>query len=80
MAGLEYTFTPIGVVRGGGEFPQQAPRQSVYARNEGFVELFPHRNFEQALEDLDALVADVDMENVIRLCDELVAKLSSHVV
>ena len=52
MAGSGYTFTPIGVVRGGGEFPQQAPRQSVYARNEGFVELFPHRNFEQALEDL----------------------------
>ena len=52
MDGLEYTFVPIGVVRGGGDFPQQAPRQSVYARNEGFVELFPHRNFEQALEDL----------------------------
>ena len=52
MAGSEYTFTPIGVVRGGGDFPQQAPRQSVYARNEGFVELFSHRNFEQALEDL----------------------------
>ena len=52
MDNCEYTFKPIGVVRGGGEFPQQAPRQSVYARNEGFVELFPHRNFEQALEDL----------------------------
>ena len=53
MAGIGYAFTPIGVVRGGGEFPQQAPRQGVYARNEGYVELFPHRNFEQALEDLE---------------------------
>ncbi|MBR2372838.1 MAG: tRNA (N6-threonylcarbamoyladenosine(37)-N6)-methyltransferase TrmO [Lentisphaeria bacterium] len=49
----DYNFKAIGLVRGGGKFPQQAPRQSVYARNEGFVELFPNCNYEQALEDLE---------------------------
>ncbi len=52
MDKLSYNFKPIGIVRGGGEFPQQAPRQGVYARNVGFIELFPHCNYEQALEDL----------------------------
>ena len=47
-----YNFNAIGILRGGGEFPQQAPRQGVFARNEGFIELFPHCNYEQALEDL----------------------------
>lgn len=47
-----YNFNAIGILRGGGEFPQQAPRQGVYARNEGFIELFPHCNYEQALDDL----------------------------
>ena len=53
MKHLSYSFDPIGILRGGGDFPQQAPRQGVYARNEGFVELFPGHNYEQALEDLD---------------------------
>lgn len=52
MNKLSYNFNAIGVLRGGGIFPQQAPRQGVYARNEGFVELFPRCNYEQALEDL----------------------------
>ena len=47
-----YNINAIGILRGGGEFPQQAPRQGVFARNEGFIELFPHCNYEQALEDL----------------------------
>lgn len=53
MENSSYNFSPIGVVRGGGQFPQQAPRQGVYARNEGFIELFPRCNYEQALEDLE---------------------------
>ena len=53
MEQSSYNFTPIGILRGGGLFPQQAPRQSVYARNEGVIELFPHCNYEQALEDLE---------------------------
>lgn len=52
MKNSSYSFKAIGVLRGGGEFPQQAPRQGVYARNEGYIELFPHCNYEQALEDL----------------------------
>lgn len=48
-----FNFKPIGVVHGGGLYPQQAPRQSVYAKNEGYVELYPHCNYEQALEDLE---------------------------
>lgn len=53
MDEVVFGFKPIGVVHGGGEFPQQAPRQSVYARNEGYVELFRDCNYEQALEDLE---------------------------
>ena len=52
MNNSTYNFNAIGILRGGGEFPQQAPRQGVFARNEGFIELFPHCNYEQALEDL----------------------------
>lgn len=46
------TFSPIGFVRGGGRYPQEAPRQSVLARNRGVVELLPGRGFETALADL----------------------------
>ena len=53
MENSSYNFKAIGVIRGGGEFPQQAPRQGVYARNEGYIELFPHCNYQQALEDLE---------------------------
>lgn len=46
------SFSPIGFVRGGGRYPQEAPRQSVFARNRGLVELLPGREFETALADL----------------------------
>ena len=49
---MEFTFAPIGFVRGGGNYPQEAPRQGVFARNEGVIELLPERNFETALADL----------------------------
>jgi len=51
---MEFRFEPVGfVVSGAGNYPQEAPRQAVYAANEGVIELLPGRNFEQALEDLD---------------------------
>ena len=51
---MEFRFEPIGfVVSGAGNYPQEAPRQAVYASNEGVIELAAGRNFEQALEDLD---------------------------
>lgn len=53
MASIDFNFKAIGIVHGGGLYPQQSPRQSIYAKNEGYIELFPHCNYEQALEDLD---------------------------
>ncbi|MDD3886184.1 MAG: tRNA (N6-threonylcarbamoyladenosine(37)-N6)-methyltransferase TrmO [Victivallaceae bacterium] len=50
----EFVFSPIGFVRGGADYSQQAPRQGVFARNCGEIELLPDRNFETALEDLAA--------------------------
>ena len=51
---MEFRFEPIGFVKtGAGNYPQEAPRQAVYAENEGVIELEPGHNFEQALEDLD---------------------------
>lgn len=51
---MEFRFEPVGfVVSGAGNYPQEAPRQAVYAANEGVIELLPGRNFEQALADLD---------------------------
>ena len=50
---MEFTFTPIGFVRGGGRYPQEAPRQACYANNNcGMIELEPHRNFETAAAEL----------------------------
>ncbi len=47
------TLEPIGfVLSGGGVYPQEAPRQAVFADNEGVVELLPGCNYEQALKDL----------------------------
>ena len=44
---------PIGFVKsGGGNYPQEAPRQAVFARNSGVIELLPGHGYEQALEDL----------------------------
>lgn len=51
---MEFHFEPIGfVVSGAGNYPQEAPRQAIFASNEGVIELVPGRNFEQALDDLD---------------------------
>lgn len=51
---MEFRFEPIGfVASGAGHYPQEAPRQAVYASNKGVIELLPGRNFEQALEDLE---------------------------
>ncbi len=48
----EFTFRPIGFVHGGGTYPQEAPRQGVYAGNAGTIELEERCNYEAALEDL----------------------------
>ena len=48
-----FQFEPIGFLKGGGTYPQEAPHQSTYAVNEGVIELLPGKNFEQALEDLN---------------------------
>ncbi len=45
-------FTPIGHVRGGGNYPYEAPRQGCLATETGRIELEPHRNFEAAAADL----------------------------
>lgn len=48
-----FAFEPIGFVKsGGGAYPQEAPRQAVFAQNEGVIELLPGCGYEQALEDL----------------------------
>ena len=46
-------FNPIGVFRGAAFRKYDAPRQGVFEGGEGTIELEPHRNFEQALRDLD---------------------------
>lgn len=43
----------IGLVHTREKYRYEAPRQSVYARNEGWIELAPELNFETALADLD---------------------------
>lgn len=50
---MNFQFEPIGFLKGGGFYPQEAPHQSNYAANEGVIELEPGKNFEQALEDLN---------------------------
>jgi tRNA-Thr(GGU) m(6)t(6)A37 methyltransferase TsaA len=53
MAG-EVTFVPIGVVRSPFTDRVSAPRQPAASREaQGTIELFPGRDFEHALEDLD---------------------------
>ncbi|MDR0932805.1 MAG: tRNA (N6-threonylcarbamoyladenosine(37)-N6)-methyltransferase TrmO [Victivallales bacterium] len=50
---MSFTFEPIGFVKsGGGTYPQESPRQAVFAQNEGVIELLPGYDFEQALTDL----------------------------
>ncbi len=50
---MAFTFEPIGVLHGGGFYPQEAPHQSTLAVNTGRIELTPGRNFETALADLE---------------------------
>ncbi len=48
-----FTFNPIGYVRCPQKYRYEAPRQAVFAGNEGYIELNPNRNFETALRELD---------------------------
>ena len=48
-----FTFQPIGYVRCPQKYRYEAPRQAVFAGNEGTIELLPHHNYETALRDLD---------------------------
>jgi len=47
-----FAFKPIGYVRCAQKYRYEAPRQAVYAGNEGIIRLNPDSNFEQALRDL----------------------------
>ncbi len=51
--GGTFTFKPIGYVRCAQKYRYEAPRQAVFADNEGIIRLNPDNNFEQALRDLD---------------------------
>lgn len=46
------SISPIGTYHGSEQFKQQQPRQGTDSRATGYIELLPHHNFEQALEDL----------------------------
>jgi tRNA-Thr(GGU) m(6)t(6)A37 methyltransferase TsaA len=48
----QIVFEPIGYVRCGQKYRYEAPRQAVFAQNEGIIELIPGRNYEQAVRDL----------------------------
>jgi len=52
MNNIEFTFEPIGYVRCGQKYRSEAPRQGVFAENEGIIRLEKGHNFEQALMDL----------------------------
>lgn len=47
-----FVFKPIGYVRCAQKYRYEAPRQAVFADNEGIIRLNPDNNFEQALRDL----------------------------
>jgi tRNA (adenine37-N6)-methyltransferase len=48
----EFTFKPVGYVRCGQKYRSEAPRQGVFAENEGIIRFEKGHNFEQALADL----------------------------
>jgi len=48
----EFTFKPLGYVCCGQQYRSEAPRQGVFAENEGIIRLEKGKNFEQALTDL----------------------------
>lgn len=47
-----YSFEPIGLLRTTIQWRCEAPRQAEFSQSDARIELFPGRNFEQALEDL----------------------------
>ncbi len=48
----EFTFKPLAYVHCGQKFRSEAPRQSIYAENDGIIRFDKGYNFEQALADL----------------------------
>ncbi|MCP3967612.1 MAG: tRNA (N6-threonylcarbamoyladenosine(37)-N6)-methyltransferase TrmO [Lentisphaerae bacterium] len=48
----KFEFEPIGYVRCGQNYRYEAPRQAVFADNEGCIELLSGHNYEQAARDL----------------------------
>lgn len=50
--GGTFAFKPIGYVQCAQKYRYEAPRQAVFAENEGIIRLNPDNNFEQALRDL----------------------------
>ena len=48
----EFTFKALGYVRCGQKYRSEAPRQGVFAENEGIIRFEKGNNFEQALADL----------------------------
>ena len=48
----EFQFKPIGYVHCGQKYRSEAPRQGVFAENEGIIRFEKGHNFEQALADL----------------------------
>lgn len=53
MSSESITFAPVGTVHCEFKYRFETARQGVFAKNRGYIELLPHRNYEQALEDLD---------------------------
>lgn len=48
-----FSFEPIGTVHCSFRHRFEAARQGVFSENAGRIDLFPHRNYETALEDLN---------------------------
>lgn len=53
MSSESITFAPVGTVHCEFKYRFETARQGVFAKNRGYIELLPRRNYEQALEDLD---------------------------
>jgi tRNA-Thr(GGU) m(6)t(6)A37 methyltransferase TsaA len=50
---VTFCFKPIGYVHCAQRYRYEAPRQAVFAENEGIIRFKPDQNFEQALRDLE---------------------------
>lgn len=48
----EFTFKPVAYVRCEQQYRSEAPRQAIFAENEGIIRFEKRHNFEQALADL----------------------------